>query len=65
MMATVKVIANIEAGNLGDYIGVESLKLFINKEKVLGEALTFNIPGSHLQGNGITALLSLNQKIIK
>jgi hypothetical protein len=55
MRATVKAIADVDGGSLGDYIGVQSLKTFINPTEVLSKAITFNIPGTQKQGNGITA----------
>lgn len=53
--ATVKAITNINTSNLGEYIGVKSLKPYINSELVAGETIAFNIPGNPTQAKGITA----------
>ena len=37
LRATVKAIAGVDAGNLGEYIGAQALRPFLNKELVLGE----------------------------
>lgn len=55
LRATVKSIAQTDAGNLGDYIGAQALKAFINKDLILGETVDFNIPGTQLKGRGIPA----------
>ncbi len=55
LRATVKAIAGVDAGNLGEYIGAQALKPFLNKELVLGETREFHIPGTQLRGKGITA----------
>lgn len=55
LRATMKAIANIESGALGDYIGVDALKSYINRDLVLAEIKEFNIPGTQLKGKGITA----------
>lgn len=44
--ATVRAIANTKSAALAEYIGVSSLKPFINSELVLAEAIEFNIPGT-------------------
>lgn len=46
LRATVKAITDREGGNLGEYIGVQALKAFINKDLILGETIEFNIPGT-------------------
>ena len=51
----VKAITDKEGGNLGEYIGVSSLKDFIDKDLVLGESYEFDIPGTQFRGRGITA----------
>jgi hypothetical protein len=51
----VKAITDKEGGNLGEYIGVSSLKEFIDKDLVLGESYEFDIPGTQFRGRGITA----------
>jgi hypothetical protein len=55
LRAVVKTISGVEAGNLGDYIGVSALKPFINSDLILGETKDFHLPGSPLKGRGITA----------
>jgi hypothetical protein len=55
MRSAVLAIAKVESGNLGEYIGVEALKSFIDKDKVLGETLTFSIPGTQFKGVGLPA----------
>jgi len=49
LRATMKAIANVEAGNLGEYIGVSALKPFIDKDLVLGELIELTIPGTQLK----------------
>lgn len=53
--ATVRAIANTKSGALAEYIGVSSLKPFINSELILAETIEFNIPGTQYTGRGITA----------
>ena len=55
LRATVKAIAKIDGGSLGDYIGAVALRPFINKELVLSDTIEFNIPGTQLKGRGISA----------
>lgn len=55
MRSAVKAIANVDTGKLGDYIGIESLNPFINKEKILGEIFDYSIPGTHFEGKGLSA----------
>ena len=55
LRASVKAIAEIDAGNLGDYIGAQALKPFLDKDLILGETIDFHIPGTQLRGKGITA----------
>lgn len=50
-----KAITGKEGGNLGEYIGVSSLKDHINKDLVLGESYEFEVPGTQFRGRGITA----------
>jgi len=52
---TLKAIAGREGGNLAEYIGVQGLKDYINKELVLAETIEFNIPGIPYMGKGIKA----------
>lgn len=59
MRSAVLAIAKVESGNLGEYIGIESLKPFIDKDKILGESYTFSIPGTQFKGNGLKAEIFL------
>ena len=43
--ATVKAITSTTGSNLGEYIGVNALKPYINKDSVLGELTDLTIPG--------------------
>lgn len=46
LTATVTAITGVKgAGNLGDYIGVNTLKPYIDKDSVLGELIELSIPG--------------------
>ena len=49
MRSAVLAIAKVDSGNLGEYIGVEALKPFIDKDKVLGETHSFS---KFLRANG-------------
>jgi hypothetical protein len=53
--ATVRAIANTKSGDLAEYIGVNALKPFINKDLILAETIDFNLPGSQFPGKGISA----------
>lgn len=53
--AAVRAIADKTGGNLGEYLGVNALKSFINKDLILGETTEFNIPGINYKGRGIPA----------
>ena len=44
-----------DAGNLGEYLSVQGLKGFIDKDLVLLETKDFFIPGTQFRGRGITA----------
>ena len=55
LRATLKAIAGVDAGNLGEYIGAKALKPFVDKELVLGETKDFHIPGTQFRGRGLTA----------
>lgn len=50
----VKAIADREGGNLGEYIGVRSLKPFLDKDLIPGESVEFTVPGTQFKGRGIT-----------
>ena len=51
----VKAITAQDAGNLGEYLSVQGLKGFIDKDLVLVETKDFFIPGTQFRGRGITA----------
>ncbi|MCL2187967.1 MAG: P63C domain-containing protein [Defluviitaleaceae bacterium] len=51
MRGTVKAIANVDSGKLGNYIGVEAMKPFINADLALGELVELHIPGTQLKAN--------------
>lgn len=55
LATAVRAIADREGGNLGEYIGVSSLKGYVDKDLVLGETIDFHIPGTSFRGRGITA----------
>lgn len=55
LRSTIKAMADVDSGSLGDYIGVKSLNAYINKELVLAELREFNIPGTQLKGKGMTS----------
>lgn len=54
LRSAIKSIAATESGNLGSYIGAAALKPFIDSDLVLGELISFSIPGTQLKGNGLT-----------
>lgn len=53
--ASVRAIANTRSGDLAEYIGVNALKPFINKDLILAETIDFNLPGTQFPGKGISA----------
>lgn len=55
MRGAVKAMTNQDAGNLVEYISVQGLKDFIDKDLVLVETKEFFIPGTQFRGRGITA----------
>lgn len=55
MRGAVKAITGKDAGNLGEYLSVQGLKGFIDKDLVLVETKDFFIPGTQFRGLGITA----------
>lgn len=55
LRAAVKTIADADHSKLGDYVGVQALKSFIDSDLVLGETVQFHIPGTQLKGIGISA----------
>lgn len=54
LRAAVKSIADADSGDLAKFIGVSSLKPFIDKDIVLAELLEFSIPGTQFKGSGLT-----------
>jgi hypothetical protein len=54
MRGVVKAITGQDAGNLVEYLSIQGLKEFINKDLVLVEAKDFFIPGTQFRGRGIT-----------
>lgn len=54
LRAAVKSIADAESGDLAKFIGVSSMKPYINKDLVLAELLEFSIPGTQFKGSGLS-----------
>jgi P63C domain-containing protein len=54
LRSAVRAIANAHSGDLAKFIGVSSLKPFINNKLVLAELLEFSIPGTQFTGRGMT-----------
>lgn len=54
LRAAVKAIADADSGDLAKFIGVNSLKGYINKDLVLAELRDFAIPGTQFRGAGLT-----------
>jgi len=52
--AMIKAIADVETGKLGNYIGSNTLKPFINKDKIAGELIEFTIVGNPTKSLGLT-----------
>jgi P63C domain len=55
MRGAVKAMTGQDAGNLVEYISIQGLKDFINKDLVLVGTKDFFIPGTQFRGRGITA----------
>lgn len=55
MRGAVKAITGQDAGNLVEYLSVQGLKDFIDKDLALVESKEFHIPGTQFRGRGITA----------
>jgi hypothetical protein len=55
MRGAVKAMTGQDAGNLVEYLSVQGLKDFIDKDLVLVETRDFFIPGTQFRGRGITA----------
>ncbi|GAJ28148.1 P63C domain-containing protein [Acidomonas methanolica] len=54
LRSAIRAISGTDSGNLGNYIGVSTLKSFINSDLVLGELIEFSIPGTQFKGSGLT-----------
>lgn len=54
LRSAVRAIADADSGDLAKFIGVSSVKSFINSELVLAELLEFSIPGTQFTGRGLT-----------
>lgn len=54
LRSAVRSIANADSGDLAKFIGVSSMKPFINNELILAELLEFSIPGTQFTGRGMT-----------
>lgn len=55
MRSTLKAIADRDGGNLAEYVGIQGLKPFINKDLVLAESIEFNLPENSFKGKGLSA----------
>ncbi|HEV2540233.1 MAG TPA: P63C domain-containing protein [Frateuria sp.] len=54
LRSAVKSIADADSGDLAKFIGVSSLRPFIDKDLVLAELVEFSIPGTQFKGSGLT-----------
>lgn len=54
LRSAIKSFADADSGDLAKFIGVSSLKPFINNDLVLAELLEFSIPGTQFLGRGMT-----------
>jgi P63C domain/Bacteriophage CI repressor helix-turn-helix domain len=54
LRSAVKSMTSVDSGKLGNYIGVSTLKPYINSDLILGELLEFSIPGTQFKGMGLT-----------
>lgn len=54
LRSAVKSIASADSGDLAKFIGVSSLKPFINSDLILAELVEFSIPGTQFTGRGMT-----------
>jgi hypothetical protein len=55
MRGAVKAMTGKDAGNLVEYLSVQGLKGFVDKDLVLVETKDFFVPGTQFRGVGITA----------
>ena len=60
MRATVKAIADVDSGKLGDYIGNTAIKPYIHGGLALGEFSELNIPGTPMKAKCIESKQFLN-----
>lgn len=60
MRAAVKSIANNDSGGLAEYIGVNALKPYINKDLVAAELIELDIPGTQYKAKCLEARQFLN-----
>ncbi|WP_110708532.1 P63C domain-containing protein [Salinicola sp. CR57] len=54
LRSVVKSIADADSGDLAKFIGVNSLKPYINKDLILAELVEFSIPGTQFKGYGLS-----------
>lgn len=54
LRSAVKSIANADSGDLAKFIGVSSIKPYINNDLILAELREFAIPGTQFTGRGMT-----------
>lgn len=54
LRSAVKSMTSVDSGKLGQYIGVSTLKPYINSDLILGELVEFGIPGTQFKGLGLT-----------
>lgn len=54
LRSAVKSIADADSGDLAKFIGVSSLKPYINNDLILAELKEFSIPGTQFIGRGMT-----------
>ncbi|MFI4975593.1 MAG: P63C domain-containing protein [Caulobacterales bacterium] len=54
LRSAVSSIADADSGDLAKFIGVSSLKPYINNDLILAELLEFSIPGTQFLGRGMT-----------
>ncbi len=52
--SAIKAFADADSGNLGNYIGVSSLKSYLDSDIILEGLIEFSIPGTQFKGNGLT-----------
>jgi hypothetical protein len=56
LRSAVKSIANADSGDLAKFIGVSSVKDYINNDLILAELKEFSIPGTQFLGRGMTTV---------